>query len=55
MLKKLLLVTAIGLGLLYGTGNDLGTVKHHLTGTVKDNARNTTAGDSQGWGTDSGY
>lgn len=55
MLKKLLLVTAIAIGLLYGSGNDLDTLKQHIKGSANDNARTLTAGDNGGWSPDSGY
>lgn len=55
MIKKLLLATAIVIGLIYGTGNDFGTIKRQITGAMNDNARGATASDSRGWGNGSGF
>jgi len=55
MFKKLLIATAIVLGLIYGSGSDLGSVKRQITSVANDNARGYTNGDNAGWGDSSGY
>jgi hypothetical protein len=55
MFKKLLLATAIVLGLIYGSGSDLASVKRSITGAANENARSFTNGSNDGWGSDSGY
>ncbi|MEZ5681391.1 MAG: hypothetical protein R3E14_08835 [Erythrobacter sp.] len=55
MFKKLLLATAIVLGLIYGSGSDLTSVKRSITGAANESARSFTAGDNNGWGSNSGY
>lgn len=55
MFKKLLIASALVLGLIYGSGSDLGAVKRSITGVTNDNARGVTAGSSEGWSTGSGY
>ena len=53
--KKLILFAAIGIGLLYGSGSDLGSIKRQITSASNDNARSITQGDDKGWGNKSGY
>lgn len=55
MFKKLLIVTAVVLGLIYGSGSDLSSLKHSITGTSNENARGLTGNSSNGWGERSGY
>ncbi|MCA0909829.1 hypothetical protein [Qipengyuania gaetbuli] len=55
MLKKLLLCAAIALGLLYGSGSNLGAVKRQITSAANDNARAVTQGSNGNWGNESGY
>ena len=55
MIKKLLLGGAIMLGLIYGSGSNLGAVKRQITGTANDNARSVTQNDNGGWSNSSGY
>jgi len=55
MFKKLLIGTAIVVGLIYGSGNDFSSLKQQITSSSKENARGLTAGDNKGWGSDSGY
>ena len=55
MVKKLILCAAIALGLLYGSGSNLGAVKRAITGAANDNARSVTQSESSDWGTGSGY
>ncbi len=55
MFKKLLIATILVLGLIYGSGSDLGTVKRQITSAANDNARGYTNGDNGGWGDESGY
>ena len=55
MFKKLLLFAVIVLGLIYGSGSDLATIKRQVTGAAHDNARNMTANDNGGWADTSGY
>lgn len=55
MLKKLLLGVAVVLGIIYGSGSDLASVKRSILGASNDNARGFTAGSNDGWGEDSGY
>ncbi|QYJ07057.1 hypothetical protein [Qipengyuania flava] len=55
MFKKLLIASALVLGLIYGSGSDLGAVKRSITGVTNDNARGVTAGSNEGWSTGSGY
>ncbi|QZD86744.1 hypothetical protein [Qipengyuania psychrotolerans] len=55
MIKKLILFAAIGIGLLYGSGSDLGSIKRQITSASNDNARSITQGDDKGWGNKSGY
>ena len=55
MFKKLLLGAAIVVGLIYGSGNDFGTIKRHILSAANENARSVTHGDHNGWGDTSGY
>ncbi|MBX7458431.1 hypothetical protein K3152_09255 [Qipengyuania sp. 1NDH17] len=55
MFKKLLLGTAIVVGLIYGSGNDFGTIKRQITSTSNEGARGFTAGGNHDWGDESGY
>ena len=55
MFKKLLIGAAIVVGLIYGSGNDIGTLKHQITSSSNEGARGLTAGDNHDWGEDSGY
>lgn len=55
MVKKLLLLTVIVLGLVYGSGHDFASLKRTINGMSNDNARGATAGNNGGWGADSGY
>ena len=55
MIKKFLLCAAIALGILYGSGSNLGAVKRAITGTANDSARSVTNSDTGNWGTGSGY
>ncbi|MDG5748358.1 hypothetical protein P8Q88_09195 [Qipengyuania sp. XHP0207] len=55
MIKKLLLATAVVIGLVYGSGSDLSSVKRSIKSATNENARTVTAGSHDGWGADSGY
>lgn len=55
VIKKLLLASALVLGLIYGSGSDLGAVKRSITGISNDNARGLASGGGADWGTGSGY
>lgn len=55
MVKKILLACAIVLGIIYGSGSDLASVKRSILGASNDNARGFTGGSNDGWGEDSGY
>ncbi len=55
MFKKILLGAAIVVGLIYGSGNDFGSIKQQITSTSNEGARGFTAGDDKGWGEESGY
>lgn len=55
MIKKFLLVCAIVLGAIYGSGSDLGSIKRSITGAANDQARGMTANSNDGWSDASGY
>ena len=55
MVKKLLLGAAIVVGLVYGSGNDFGSIKHQITRSSNEGARGFTASGNSDWGEDSGY
>ncbi|WP_374406734.1 hypothetical protein [Pelagerythrobacter sp.] len=55
MLKKLLFVAAAVIGLIYGSGSDLASVKRAMLGAANDNARGFTPADDGGWGSGSTY
>ena len=55
MFKKLLLCAIIVVGLIYGTGNDFGSLKQQITSSSNEGARGFTAGDNKDWGDSSGY
>ncbi|WP_282099667.1 hypothetical protein [Qipengyuania qiaonensis] len=43
------------MGLIYGSGSDLASVKRSILGVANENARNLTGGGNDGWGPGSGY
>jgi hypothetical protein len=55
MFKKLLFATALVLGLIYGSGSDLTSVKRSILNVTNDNARGLTGASNDGWGPGSGY
>ena len=55
MFKKLLIATAVVLGLIYGSGHDIASVKRMVRGAANENARSFTNGSNDGWGAESGY
>jgi hypothetical protein len=55
MVRKLLLASAIVIGLIYGTGHDFASLKRSILSASNGNARSMTANDGGGWGPDSGY
>jgi len=55
MIKKLLIASALVLGLIYGSGSDIGSVKRSITNASSDNARGFSGGDDSDWGAGSGY
>ena len=55
MLKKFLVVAVAGIGLIYGSGSDLASVKRALLGAADENARGLTASEDGGWGDDTAY
>jgi hypothetical protein len=55
MVKKLLLASMIVLGLIYGSGSDLASVKSSILGAADGQARGVSASPNRGWGDDSGF
>ena len=55
MIKKLLLATMVVLGLVYGSGEDLSSVKRMVASASNENARGVTGNSHDGWGAGSGY
>jgi hypothetical protein len=55
MIKKLLLATMVVLGLVYGSGENLSSVKRMVTSASNENARGLTGNSHDGWGAGSGY
>ena len=55
MLKKFLIVAAAGIGLIYGSGSDLASVKRAMLGAADENARGLTTPEDGGWGDGTSY
>lgn len=50
MFKKILIGVVVVVGLIYGTGNDLESVKNMAIGKSNANAHSLTGTDNGGWG-----
>ncbi len=50
MLKKLILATAVVIGLIYGSGGDIASLKRAIAGAASENGRAYAGEDSGGWG-----
>jgi hypothetical protein len=55
MLKKFLIVAVVGIGIIYGSGSDLASIKRTVLYAADENARGFTAPEDGGWGDDTGY
>lgn len=53
-MKKILIGIVFIIGLIYGTGYDLTSVKEEMVGKSELNAQRVTGGSGGGWGSDSG-
>ncbi|WP_171033115.1 hypothetical protein [Qipengyuania marisflavi] len=53
MFKKILLAAVVVIGLVYASGNDLGSIKRKVTNLSSENARSFTGGSNDNWGKNS--
>ena len=53
MFKKLCLGVAVVVGLIYGSGNDFGSIKHDVQKAAKANGASVMGRDNGGWGPNS--
>lgn len=55
MLKKFLVLVAVALGLIYGSGSDLASIKRSILSASDENARGMTGGSDNDWGKGTHY